>query len=220
VAAAAGMTLQHVACGGAKADEGLYGPQTVGQAKLTPQLDEAFAAGTPDLMSITIGANDVRWAQFIRQCYAWKCGKSWDDIRVQAYLLDLRWELYRTMAQIETRSDGQAPPVILTGYFDPIQGKTCAALPNITAAEAAWLSAQVTLLNQAISETASNFEDFVTYVPVDFSGHGLCDAVPWVQGMADAAPVHPTAAGQQAIAGAVQSALHGKLSAETIYAQQ
>jgi hypothetical protein len=38
VAAAVGMTLQHVACGGAKADEGLDGPQTVSHARLTPQL--------------------------------------------------------------------------------------------------------------------------------------------------------------------------------------
>jgi hypothetical protein len=42
----------------------------------------------------------------------------------------------------------------------------------------------------------------------DFAGHQLCTPQPYVQGLGDAAPFHPTAAGQLAIALADQAVLH------------
>jgi len=42
----------------------------------------------------------------------------------------------------------------------------------------------------------------------DFAGHQLCTPQPYVQGLNDAAPFHPTAAGQLAIALADQAVLH------------
>lgn len=213
VAQSQGLTLEHVACSGAKADEGLYGPQEVKGVDLVPQLDQAFAPGVPQVMTITIGANDLRWSQFVRDCYVWNCGSSWDNVRAQAYLLDLRWELYQTFKQIESRSNGVPPQVYVTGYFDPVAGQTCAALPRVTATESAWLSNQVNQLNQVIRESTAGY-DFTTYVPVSFAGHELCAAEPWVQGMNDAAPVHPTANGQAAIADAVIAAMGRSGSAD------
>jgi hypothetical protein len=35
-----------------------------------------------------------------------------------------------------------------------------------------------------------------------FAGHALCDDQPWVQGLSDRYPFHPTAAGEVAIAAA------------------
>ena len=42
----------------------------------------------------------------------------------------------------------------------------------------------------------------------DFTGHELCSPLPYVQGLGAAAPFHPTAAGQLAIALADQAVLH------------
>jgi hypothetical protein len=42
----------------------------------------------------------------------------------------------------------------------------------------------------------------------DFTGHELCTPQPYVQGLGAAAPFHPTALGQLAIALADQAALH------------
>jgi hypothetical protein len=42
-----------------------------------------------------------------------------------------------------------------------------------------------------------------------FTGHELCTADPYVQGASDPAPLHPTAAGELAIALADQQALPG-----------
>ncbi|HXP54367.1 MAG TPA: hypothetical protein VN847_05405, partial [Streptosporangiaceae bacterium] len=46
-----------------------------------------------------------------------------------------------------------------------------------------------------------------TPVRPDFTGHALCDADPYVQGVGSPAPFHPTAAGELAIALADEQAL-------------
>lgn len=208
VAASLNMTLEHYACSGAKVDEGIYDPQDVNGNKLQPQLDRAFAAGTPDLITMTIGANDARWSQFVRDCYIWRCGSAWDDARASAYLLDLRWELYLTLSSIQQRSGANPPQVIFTGYFTPLStsAPSCNDTRNFTVAEMNWLNGQAAALNQVISDAVSWY-DFAEYVPIDFSGHELCTSSPWVQGNQDPVPFHPTAAGQSAMARAVTGAI-------------
>ncbi|MEK7152643.1 MAG: SGNH/GDSL hydrolase family protein, partial [Patescibacteria group bacterium] len=207
VAASLGMSLEHLACSGAKVDEGLYGPQEVNGTAIEAQLDRAFAAGTPDLITVTIGANDARWSQFVSDCYTWRCGSHWDDARISAYLLDLRWELYLTLTNIQQRSDGTMPKVLFTGYFTPLSlaAPNCNDTRNITTDEITWLNTQVAALNQQISDAVSWY-GFATYVPIDFSGHELCTANSWIQGVQDPAPFHPTAAGQTAMARAILAA--------------
>ena len=46
-----------------------------------------------------------------------------------------------------------------------------------------------------------------TAVHPSFEGHELCSSQPYVQGLHDAAPLHPTAAGELAIALTDQQAL-------------
>jgi lysophospholipase L1-like esterase len=202
VARQKGLAVQNLACSGAKVDEGIYGTQKVQDTSIAPQLDAAFANGKPDIISMTIGANDVRWSQFIRDCYTWHCGSAWDEVRAGAYLLDLRWELYVALYQIWQRSDGHPPQVLITGYYDPFDGQTCAGLPTIDAREVAWLGGKAAALNKAIESTVQSV-GFAQFVAVDFAGHGLCAADSWLQGLADPAPTHPTQAGQAALAAAV-----------------
>lgn len=204
IATATGMYLEHLACSGAKVDEGLYGPQQVGDNTLMPQLERAFAAGSPDLVTVTVGANDARWAQFVRKCYQWTCGSKWDDGLATVYLADLRWELYLALSQIAQLSGQDQPEVIFTGYFIPFSpdGPRCNEVRNFTTAEMSWMNTQAAKLNQVIHDAVSWYS-FATYVPVDFSGHELCSNEPWVQGLQDLAPIHPTAGGQAAIARAI-----------------
>lgn len=207
VAAQLGTSVTQLACSGAKVDEGIYGKQSVSGPNLEPQLDRAFANGTPDLITVTIGANDARWAQFVRDCYTWRCGSDWDDARAAAYLTDLSIELNWMLTKINTLSDGQPPKVVLTGYFNPVAAnQTCSDLDGITQKEVAWLTEQHQALNEVIEYTAGWYH-YAQYVPVDFSGHELCSSDPWVQGRADVAPIHPTAQGQRAIADAIVNAL-------------
>jgi lysophospholipase L1-like esterase len=208
VAAAQGMYVEHLACSGAKVDEGLYGPQAVSGNSIPPQLDRAYASGTPDLITVTIGANDARWAQFVAQCFQWDCGSSVDNARVAVYLADLRWELYQTMVKIRNLSGNTPPQVIFTGYFVPFNpaGPSCADTRNFTAAEMTWMNAQVSKLNQVIRRSVAHYT-FATYAPVDFAGHEVCSSDPWIQGVQASAPMHPTAAGQTAMAHAVSAVM-------------
>lgn len=208
VAVDQGMYIEHLACSSAKVDEGLYGPQEVNGNSIPPQLDRAYATGTPDLITVTIGANDARWSRFVTECYQWDCGSRLDDLRVTAYLADLRWELYQTMVKIRNLSGTTLPRVIFTGYFVPFNptGPSCADTRNFTAAEMTWMNAQVGKLNQVIRRSVAHY-NFATYAPVDFAGHELCSNSPWIQGVQAAAPMHPTAAGQTAIARAVSAVI-------------
>jgi lysophospholipase L1-like esterase len=208
VAANRAMYVEHLACSGAKADEGLYGPQEVTGNSLEPQLDRAFAPGIPDLMTVTIGANDVHWSDFVGKCYQSSCGSNWDSAAAATLLLNLRWELYQTLEQIKARSGRQPPQVVFTGYFMPFSATaaTCDDTRGLTLEEIAWLNKQVVKINRTIRNAVSWY-GFASYAPVDFTGHELCTVDPWVQGIKDPAPIHPTAAGQTAIAASVLGAV-------------
>ncbi|HEX7483929.1 MAG TPA: SGNH/GDSL hydrolase family protein [Candidatus Saccharimonadales bacterium] len=204
VAQTTGLSLSHYACTGAKADEGLYDSQERSGTSVPAQLNQAFQSGTPDLITITIGANDTRWTQFIRQCYYIRCGYSVDTGRFNTYLVDLKLELNVVMAKIHSLSDGDPPQVIVTGYYNPFSSTACDTTDRLTSTEISWLRARSSSLNTAIRGTVGKYS-FAKYSPVSFSGHELCSSDSWIQGPTDLAPFHPTEAGQQAIAKAVLS---------------
>jgi lysophospholipase L1-like esterase len=64
------------------------------------------------------------------------------------------------------------------------------------------LISQLDQLNFVLAQGAKAFE-FAVATP-NFTGHELCTSQPWVQGLSDAAPLHPNAAGGLAIAAADQ----------------
>jgi lysophospholipase L1-like esterase len=206
IAAALQTTVTHLACSGAKVDEGVYGRQARQGVRIPAQLDVAFAAQKPDIITATIGANDARWTQLIRQCYVTRCGTRFDDVRAKVYRADLRIELTRMLGKIQLEGAGNPTKVFISGYYDPLVSLDCIASNRITTDELAWLKAQTANLNQAIQSVTPLFS-FTTYVPVDFTGHELCSANPWVQSIDAAAPVHPTATGQNAIAQAFVRAM-------------
>jgi lysophospholipase L1-like esterase len=209
VAASTGLSLAHYACTGAKADEGIYDPQEESFGTLPAQLDQAFANGTPSLITLTIGANDARWTQFIRQCYYIRCGYSVDTARFNTYLIDLKLELNVVMAKIHSLSNGSPPQVIVTGYYNPLSTITCDDTAGITANETLWLNSRVNSLNHAINGTVAKYS-YGTFAPVSFAGHGLCASDSWVQSPSSAMPFHPTAEGQQAISTSVASRYAGQ----------
>lgn len=196
-----GTTVTNLACSGAKVDEGLYGSQVRAGTTLTPQIDAAFAGGTPDLMTITIGANDVRWASFVRDCYVFECGSTFDKARAVVYRADLRFELYQALYLIHQLSGGNPPTVLVNGYYNPFSAYAldCDATAEISRSEAKWLALQKNYLKDSLRSVTNQF-GFAEFVHANFGGHKICTSDTWVQGPADAAPFHPNAAGQQALA--------------------
>lgn len=205
VAKGMNMTLIHGACSGATVGD-LITKQAVSGPNIPAQLDTAYANGAPSLITITAGANDAHWQDFIRACYATNCNNTATTTLANAYLVSLQAKLYASLTAISARSGGTPPQVVLTGYYSPLSQACTSLQSNITADEITWLNGETSALNQTIQNVASHYS-FARFAAVDFTGHDLCFGDSWIQGLTDSAPFHPTAAGQQAIASSVLHSL-------------
>jgi len=200
VAASLRTNVTLLVCSGAKVDEGLYGMQTRKGNLISAQIDQAFSVAKPDVMTITIGANDARWIEFMSKCYVATCGSRFDTAAAKVLRADLRIELSAALYRIKYLSGNAAPPkVLISGYYSPLATAECLGQGRITQTELSWIKAQTNSLNQAIRSVVPYFS-YATYVPIDFTGHELCSADPWVQSISGVVPLHPTARGQSAIA--------------------
>lgn len=198
-----GYETRLYACSGASSGD-LYTRQWISNSNPYIQLNQAFTQGTPDLISITIGANDISWSRLIRQCYYGTCGTDSQIEELTEDIVDMQENIQYALRQIQLRSTDQPPVVILTGYYNPVSSQCTTLYPErITTAEINWVNHGVQALNQALRDTAAHYSSFARFVPIDFSGHDLCSGASWVQGLGERAPIHPTVAGQQAIARSV-----------------
>ncbi|MGH8880908.1 MAG: SGNH/GDSL hydrolase family protein, partial [Stackebrandtia sp.] len=200
-----------VACSGAKFDEGLYGPQEVDDKELPEQIARVFSRRTPRLMSITIGANDMRWHYFMAKCYLSRCGTSTDNGVFRVLRQDLRYEQWRMRTEVEYRSwlnDTRKPRTVLTGYYDPFGPKRCGATRGVTKAEKRWIESKVRGINRELRHSAGE-ERWLRYAGVNraFQGHRLCSGKSWVSGPRTKGVLHPTRKGQGAYARAVTRVL-------------
>jgi len=207
VASSLGTDVTLLACSGAKVDEGIYGPQTRKGSVLTAQLDQAFSTGKPDVITVTIGANDARWIEFMTKCYITTCGTRFDDAAAKVLRADLRVELAAMLYKLKSLSGTDTPPkVLISGYYTPLASTECLGANRITPTELSWIKTQTANLNQAI-RSVTPYASYATYVPVDFTGHELCSADPWVQAITATAPLHPTVDGQAAMAQAFTNSI-------------
>ena len=208
VASSLNMALNDVACSGATTDKGVFGPQQISSTTTLPsQVDQAFAVNNPRLVTVTIGANDVNWQQLITQCYTTGCGTTQDNQQFEASLLQLRAKLAVTLGDIRLHQGWTPNQVLVTGYYSPVSTAQpqCSDTQGLTNTEITWINSKEQELNNVIRESVAVFPS-AHYVPLNFTGHELCSSDPWVQGVQAAAPFHPTAAGQAAIATAVLDA--------------
>jgi hypothetical protein len=98
--------------------------------------------------------------------------------------------------------------VLINQYYDPFgKNLSCLSHYGMTPAKAKVLISRLDQLNTVLAQGAQDLGFGV--VQPRFTGHELCTADPYVQGPGDPAPLHPTAAGQLAIALADQQALPG-----------
>lgn len=198
------LNLKNLSCSGATIDQGVAGQQDVNKLILKSQLDQLYLLPKPDLISLTIGANDIGWTDIISKCYEGSCGSSDDSAVVEAKINQLSYNLSSVLSSIQKKYSSSIPKVVVTGYHQvfPVTYSSCADLTGINSNGLSWGRQQQELLNNAISSTVSEFS-FAKFAPVNFSGHELCSANPWVQGLSESAPYHPNYSGQQEYASQV-----------------
>lgn len=202
---AIGTPVTNLACSDATVHAGLLGPQTAGSITVPPQLSRpAVAAATTVLVSI--GANDVKWADLLRVCaVSPSCQNNAEQAAFQQYLAKFSTDYLQLLAQLQALP--QHPQVVINLYYDPVGDQVdCLPALGLTSEKQETMRSTLAALNQVLSSGAQA-ASFTTARP-NFAGHGLCSQTPFVQGIHSTAPFHPTPAGELAIALADEHALH------------
>jgi GDSL-like Lipase/Acylhydrolase family len=201
-----GWKILNLACNGASISHGLLGPQDHDGHRLPPQLAVAERAKGASVVIVSVGADDLNWAAMVRYCItAPRC----DDRATEAYFQQQLASFSKDYLDLLSRLAAlpSHPRVIINRYYDPFGAQPgCLGQAGLTAANLATLTSRLSTLNAVLAKGAAQFR-FSSPQP-DFTGHELCTPQPYVQGLSSAAPFHPTALGQLAIALADQAALY------------
>jgi hypothetical protein len=196
----------NLACSGATIANGLLGAQVLNDGQVAPpQMVEAQRASHAKVIIVSVGADDVEWSIMTRLCVASavcndKMSAAFFDQEIGAFTRSY----YQLLSDLATFPG--TPAVLVNQYYSPFGTDIgCLARYGITAAKEKVLLSRLGQLNTVLAQGAQTFGFGVT--DPSFTGHELCTADPYVQGPGDPAPLHPTAAGELAIALADQQAL-------------
>ncbi len=196
----------NLACSGATVQNGLLGAQVLGNGQVAqPQLAEAQRAPKAQVIIVSVGADDVEWSIMTRLCVASAvCNDKVSSAFFSKQIGDFTRSYYELLGDLAALPG--SPDVLINQYYSPFGADLrCLRRYGITPAKEKVLAARLGQLNQVLAQGAQTFGFGVTDPP--FTGHELCTADPYVQGPGDLAPLHPTAAGELAIALADQQVL-------------
>jgi lysophospholipase L1-like esterase len=196
----------NLACDSATISHGLLGPQVHNGVRLPPQLAEAERATRASVIIVSVGADDLNWAAVLRYC---SVTPNCNDKATQAYFQQQLASFSKDYLDLLSRLAALPahPQVIINRYYNPFGTQPgCLGPAGLTTANLQTLTSRLATLNAVLAKGAAQFR-FFSPQP-DFTGHELCSPLPYVQGLGAAAPFHPTAAGQLAIALADQAVLH------------
>ncbi|MCF7549001.1 SGNH/GDSL hydrolase family protein [Pseudonocardia sp. WMMC193] len=205
-----------VSCSGATTDD-FTAPQNVVLGQAPPQFDAL--TGDEDLVTLTIGGNDIGFADIIQRCALTSplnplgagCKDSYGTTLDER--ISVAGEKVATaLAAIVSRAPDAT--VALVGYpaLLPDEGPGCFPVVPFSPGDVAWLRGVEKSLNATLEAQADaagvTFVD--TYTPT--IGHDMCQVpgVKWIEGLlptAPAAPAHPNAQGMQAMGAAVLDTL-------------
>ena len=201
-----GWQVMNLACNSATISQGLLGPEGRGGETEPAQIDAAQRAIHASAIIVSVGADDLDWSAMLRLCAV---AKTCNDKATTAYFQQQLHSFSKNYLQL---LDGLAalpshPQVIINRYYNPFDLQlNCLSRVGLTAAKMRTLGSRLATLNAVLAKGAAEFG--FTSVKPDFTGHQLCTTQPYVQGLGDTAPFHPTAMGQLAIALADQAALN------------
>lgn len=163
-----GTSLSFVACSGAKTSDLL--------AKQLPAVTD-----TTSLVTMTIGGNDIGFANLIYQCTLSDCSAALDA--TQASLsTTLTGPLDQVFNAVRSRAAFDAKIIVL-GYPQVFSSGGCFGTLGITSTERTKANALAVALDSLLSKRA--YADGVTYRSAlqAFTGHAVCSSSPWLNGL-------------------------------------
>ena len=207
------VTFIHLACSGATIASGLIGPYTGVEegVALPPQLDdlEVYTAGREiDAITVSIGANDVRFSELVKMCLK-QADCSRDQPGKAAHLFGQKVSrLPGWYADLQNGFLGrQVDPsrVFITQYFDPLRDDARNVCPSgtvlgdvpvvgsaplswkITHEEASWASTMMLVrLDSEVRNAATSYGwNFVGGIQDPYRAHGYCAFSRWVVKFSD-----------------------------------
>lgn len=197
-AARLGASLTFAACGGAKTGD-----------VLANQLSSLNA--TTRYVTISVGGNDIGFSSVIKACaLPWPYNCTGD---INAANDKTRNELPAKLDAVYAKITALAPHarVAVVGYPRLFNGQECNLLARISPQEQAQLNASADLLATTTqARAAAHGFRFVDSRPA-FTGHAVCDAVEWINGLSDptSESYHPNRDGHVAYANLVEPVLKG-----------
>lgn len=201
LAAVSHQRVLNLACSGATIPTGILGPQHTGGTTVPPQLAVANKATNASVVIVGIGANDVGWSALLRLCAVSRaCDNRASVAYFQKRLAAFAVSYYQLLQHLATLP---SHPRVLVNPFDT--SRHCLDNVGLDPTKQKSLISLLTALNSVLAKGAQTAGAAPTQP--DFAGHRLCDPGPYVQGLHDTAPFHPTAAGELAIALADEHAL-------------
>lgn len=213
--------VHDASCSGATTDD-LSAAQPTGIGENSPQLD--VLGPQTALVTMTMGGNDIGFVSIVTECARRSptepLGAACRDYYTAGGTDRLAQRIADTAPKIETalRDISERAPharVALVGYpaILPDTGPGCFPIVPFSPGDVAYLRGVEKELNAMLAaQAASAGVTYVdTYTPT--IGHDVCTlpGTKWIEGLvptAPAAPVHPNALGEAAMAAAVVAALH------------
>jgi len=164
----AGTALSFVACSGAKTSD-----------LLSTQIQAVTSATT--LVTMTIGGNDIGFANLIYQCTLSDCSAALDSARANL-AATLGAALDNVYTTVMSRAATGAKIVVL-GYPRVFSGASCFGSLGISATEETKANQLSDALDQLTATRAAT--DGVTYKSAvsAFTGHAVCSSSAWLNGL-------------------------------------
>ncbi len=203
ITAAKNFQQWNLSCTGATAAAGLNGPQTRKGVTMPSQISRLNnLKKKPELVSLTIGANDVHWFDFMAACLGGPadCDTPANTAAFTSFLNAATPQISSAVQAIKNRSPKR---VAMTGYYDPF-GPLAGPVFGLTAGETTWYRDRIAQLNTALQSIATSKNvTFVNITSLDAAGGDVILGDPLTTyGFA-----HPSPTGQAKIATLVRTAV-------------
>ncbi len=158
IASNTGLVGTNLSCTGASAAVGLLGKQTRNGVEMPRQLVQlALLQQRPTLMTLSIGANDVNYTDFLGLCLLPNtpenpgCDTPANTAAFNALLTAAKPKINASVALMKLKNPKH---FAITGYYDPF-GAT-APLFGLSPAEIAWYQARTADVNNALAQIATD----------------------------------------------------------------
>jgi len=218
---ARGYTVNNMGCTGASASSGILNsysltdPDDSGTASVMelggdctgctlPPTGPAFEAHQPDVVTLTVGADDVHFGDWVAQCYIGTnaCGTSGDTSTLEGQISTAQGNLRLVLTELNRRaglmgkSSTNPLRVLVTNYYDPFSAShtSCPDISwnlsiGIVTSEMTWIENELGNLNGAINSEVNYGKSNDSNLSVDLvdltsvmAGHEFCTSDPWVYG--------------------------------------